>query len=309
MISASAVHPRRTPSVLPLAEYRALVALDDSFAPPAPAAPAERPQLVRAVLEYLLADGTAARLGVRPDGVPDGGDDAGMRRLLRSLLTVRGPEPLPDDVQHALDRLLQAERADRETSAAASLPRLPGRSDVALWRGDITTLGADAIVNAANAALPGCFHPFHACIDNAIHSAAGPRLREDCGRIMDLQGHPEPTGAAKATRGYHLPARFVLHTVGPIVPGALTVEHEAQLARSYRACLDLAAALHNVRSVAFCAISTGVFGFPKTPAARIALREVDAWLASRPGALDLVVFNVFSEEDRMVYEDVLGGRA
>jgi O-acetyl-ADP-ribose deacetylase (regulator of RNase III) len=122
---------------------------------------------------------------------------------------------------------------------------------------------------------------------------------------MTAQGHPEPTGAAKATRGYNLPARYVLHTVGPIVRGPVGGEDQTALARCYRACLDLAAALDGVRSVAFCAISTGVFGFPREPAARVAVRTVDTWLQQHPGALDLVVFNVFGDPDRTTYEAVL----
>lgn len=290
--------------VLPLSDYRDLVALDGPFDRPGGAAASERMRLVRGVVEHLIADGTGDRLGDGPPSVP-GGDATALRRLLRALLTVRGPEPLPAEVHHALDRILQAERAERGTTDATSIPRVAGRHDVALWQGDITTLDADAIVNAANAELLGCFRPFHACIDNAIHAAAGPRLREDCGRIMAAQAHPEPTGTAKATRGYNLPARFVLHTVGPIVSGALQAGHEADLARCYRACLDLAVDLPGVRSVAFCAISTGVFGFPKVPAARIAIRTVSEWLDAHPGGLELVVFNVFTEADRAVYDDVL----
>jgi len=160
-------------------------------------------------------------------------------------------------------------------------------------------------VNAANEQLLGCFQPFHACIDNAIHAAAGPRLREDCARLMAAQGHPEPTGVAKATRGYNLPARYVLHTVGPIVERTLGPQHEEALAASYCACLDLAVAIGDVRTVVFCCISTGVFGFPKRPAARIALRTVGGWLRDRAGALDRVVFNVFGDEDRQVYAALL----
>ena len=301
--------------MLQLADYRSLIALDEAFVPPQPAAASQLPEVLRAVIGHLLADGAGSQRGV-PDDVPSEGDVAGLRRLLRALLTVRGPEPLPDDVQQSLDSLLQAERAERQEASAPRLPRLdetlppsryPAASSVALWRGDICTLAVDAIVNAANAEMLGCFRPFHACIDNAIHSAAGPRLREDCARIMAPQGHPEPTGGAKATRGYNLPARFVLHTVGPIVEGPLQPEHERSLASCYRACLDLAAELPEVRSVAFCAISTGVFGFPRIPAARIATRTVAEWLGTHPKALELVVFNVFSEEDQAVYEEVLRG--
>ncbi|HWE42447.1 MAG TPA: protein-ADP-ribose hydrolase [Gemmatimonadaceae bacterium] len=289
---------------LHLADYRDLVALDHPVEPAEPAAVVERPGLLGHVVRHLLAERTGARLGVDPD-IPDARDVVELRRLLRALLTVRGAEPLPPHVHLAIDRIMQAERDERGTIAAASLPRVRGHSSIALWQGDITTLGVDAIVNAANAEMLGCFRPFHACIDNAIHAAAGPRLREDCGRIMALQGHAEPNGQAKATRGYHLPASFVVHTVGPIVRNVLQPEHEAVLAGCYRACLDLARELQGVRSIAFCAIATGVFGFPKVAAARIAVRTVAEWLEAHPDALDLVVFNVFTEADRAVYQDVL----
>ena len=201
---------------------------------------------------------------------------------------------------------------DRGIVEARSIPRLTLGTDrsaggtLALWQGDITTLRIDAIVNAANAAMLGCFRPMHACIDNAIHSGAGPRLREDCARIMAIQGHEEPTGAAKVTRGFNLPARYVLHTVGPIVNGPLNGEHDSLLTSCYHACLDLAAELGDARSVAFCSISTGVFGYPKAPAATTAIEAVSEWLLKHPDTLDLVVFNVFSDEDRLVYERALG---
>ncbi|MFF5537215.1 macro domain-containing protein [Streptomyces cinerochromogenes] len=169
----------------------------------------------------------------------------------------------------------------------------------------MTTLAADAVVNAANHALLGCFKPLHACIDNAIHTAAGPRLREDCHTIMSLQGGPEPTGSAKITRGYHLPARYVVHTVGPVVEGPLRPAHAQLLAASYRACLDLAAATGTIRTLAFCAISTGVFGYPKAPAARLALRTVADWLADHPGRLDRVVLTAFTDDDHATYRQAL----
>ena len=163
-------------------------------------------------------------------------------------------------------------------------------------------------MNAANAELLGCVRPLHTRIDHAIHAAAGPRLREYCGRIIARQGHPEPRGSAKATRPYHLPAPSVPRTAGPNVEGALRPAQGAQLASRYRACLDLATALPEVRTAAFCAISTGVFGFPKAPAAHIAARTVAEWLAAPPGVLGLVLFNVFSGEDQVIYENVLRGR-
>jgi O-acetyl-ADP-ribose deacetylase (regulator of RNase III) len=158
------------------------------------------------------------------------------------------------------------------------------------------------IVNAANSALLGCFRPLHTCIDNAIHCGAGPRLRDDCATIMALQGHAEPTGHAKVTRGHNLPARYVFHTVGPIANGVHDRTNARALARCYHACLESARELGDVRTIAFCGISTGVFGYPKVPACRIALRAVAQWLQANPYILDLIIFNVFSAEDEAIYE-------
>ena len=243
---------------------------------------------------------------------------ADKRRLMQMLLTVRPPSDpdLPRGVQLAIDAVLQAERAWR--GVVADPPSLVAIPDprLVLWRGDITTLAVDCIVNAANDGMLGCFQPQHPCIDNAIHMAAGPRLRDDCAMLMELQaggahdgedGVEEPTGTAKATRAYNLPARFVLHTVGPIVRGArVTPAQEAQLASCYRACLDVAAGLPNVHSIAFCCISTGMFGYPAAPAAALAVRTVRAWLAEHPASpLTKIVFNVFQESDVGHYTDAL----
>jgi O-acetyl-ADP-ribose deacetylase (regulator of RNase III) len=252
------------------------------------------------VRDALVAEGGAERLargGILLADLPP-------REQVRALLTVRDPAPLPPDVQRTLDRVLAREVLDRGVVDAETLPRLPGRGDQALWQGDITRLRIGAIVNAANERMLGCLRPFHRCIDNAIHSAAGPRLRSDTARIVAIQGALEPTGTAKVTRAYSLPSRFVLHTVGPIVHGPLTRAHATLLASSYRSCLDLSAEL-SIRSVAFCAISTGVFGYPPREAAAVAISTVDAWLAGNPGTLDLVVFDVFSEADRRIYEEAL----
>ncbi|MGC5561930.1 protein-ADP-ribose hydrolase [Streptomyces sp. FR-108] len=303
---------------LELADYRAAIALDDPFpTTPGPTAPAQPAHLVRTALSRLSEDPATTATGSGPAaGDADQLDDATARRLLRAVLTVRPPGPLPADVSQVLDALLNSERATRTVTDPDRLPRIteelpgtatayPAAGRTALWQGDITALGADAIVNAANSAMLGCFAPHHPCIDNAIHSAAGPRLREDCHTIMTRQGHPEATGTAKITRGYHLPARYVLHTVGPIVDGPLHPTHERLLAASYRACLDLAAQVQDIRSVAFCGVSTGVFGYPKQPAARTALNTVADWLDAHPGRLDLVVFNVYASDDRAAYLDAL----
>ena len=228
---------------------------------------------------------------------------AGRRRLLRGLMNLRPPEPIAPALLEAQDALLQSELAQAELTDAASLPPAGRDPRLALWRGDITRLRCGAIVNAANSALLGCFHPCHGCIDNAIHSAAGIQLRLACHALMQAQGHEEPPGRAKLTPGFNLPARYVLHTVGPIVDGPLTGVHRALLASCYRACLAEAEGA-GVDSVAFCCISTGVYRFPRRAAAEIA---VDTVLEALEGcrAVKQVVFNVFLEEDHEIYRDLL----
>ena len=226
-------------------------------------------------------------------------DMAAQRRLLRSLMNVRPPKPLRSDFLAAQDALLGAEREERGVVDADALPVTEQHPRIAVWQGDITRLRADAIVNAANSALLGCFHPCHGCIDNAIHSAAGLQLREECNAIMTAQGRPEPNGRAKLTRAYNLPAQYVLHTVGPIIYGRVTQRDREELAACYRSCLELAQA-HGVRSIAFCCISTGEFRFPKDRAAEIAVRTVRDYRA-HAGSDIQVIFNVFKDVDYEIY--------
>lgn len=225
------------------------------------------------------------------------------RQLLRALMNLRPPMPLASDFLAVQDALLSAEREERGAVDAMALPDCPGRPGIALWQGDITRLRVDAIVNAANRALLGCFHPCHGCIDNAIHSGAGLQLREECRRLMAAQGHDEPTGNAKLTKGYNLPARYVLHTVGPIVRGSVTERDRAELASCYRACLTLAAEW-GLESVAFCCISTGEFHFPNREAARIAVDTVTEFLRSS-SSIKKVIFNVFKDIDAECYRALL----
>lgn len=290
------------------AASRRLPDLDSEFVPAAPPAPAaELPALARRALELLAGDPAVERLGSTPEQLLAAAD---ARAALADLLTVRPPGPLPEPVVPVLDALLGGEREARGAVDPGELPTVaevfPGTAYLTadrtvLWRGDITTLAADAIVNAANSALLGCFVPGHACIDNAIHAAAGPRLRDDCDAIVRAQGRPEPVGAAQVTRGYHLPARFVLHTVGPAVQGSPAGAHAEALASSYRACLDAAASLAEIRTLAFCSISTGVFGYPKEAAAPVALATVAGWLEAHPDRFDRVVFDVYGAADEAVY--------
>lgn len=224
------------------------------------------------------------------------------RRLLRGLMNLRPPAPVSGEFLRVQDAYFQERLKERGvTKLEALTPVQPG---LYLWQGDITTLEVDAIVNAANSGMTGCYVPCHGCIDNAIHTYAGMQLRLECAEIMRKQGHEEETGHAKITGGYNLPCRYVLHTVGPIVSGTLTKEHEQQLASCYRSCLDLAAE-NNCESLAFCCISTGEFHFPNEKAAEIAVETVKQWQARHPQQLE-VIFNVFKNSDREIYEQLLG---
>ena len=230
-------------------------------------------------------------------------DELSQRRLLRSLMNVRPPMPLDPSFLAVQDDLLSAEREEKGVVEADTLPDRPGHPGITVWQGDITRLKADAIVDADNDRLLGCFVPCHGCIDNAIHSAAGLQLRDECNRIMEQQGRPEPTGQAKLTGGYNLPARYVLHTVGPIIHGRVTQRDRELLASCYRSCLNLASE-HKLQSVAFCCISTGEFHFPNQEAARIAVQTVKEFLQA-PTTVRKVIFNVFKDIDAKIYDDLL----
>lgn len=249
----------------------------------------------RFLIEALLAEDAGGRRLTVPADVGD------QRRLLRALMNVRQPAPIGDDVLQVQDEYLRRELAAKGITDIDDLT--PVAEGLYLWQGDITTLRVDAIVNAANSGMTGCYQPNHGCIDNAIHTFAGMQLRLDCDRMMKAQGHLEPTGSAKITAGYNLPARFILHTVGPIVNGPLTAQHEAELASCYKSCLALAAE-HHLESVAFCCISTGVFGFPNQRAAEIAIATVRGFLAQNT-CVKRVVFNVFKDLDLAIYEELL----
>ena len=219
------------------------------------------------------------------------------RVLLRSLMNVRPPLPLSPDFLKVQDEFLSEERERKGVVDGESLPE--SVKGISLWQGDITRLNVDAIVNAANSKLLGCFVPCHGCIDNAIHSAAGLQLRDECARIMREQGHDEPTARAKITGGYNLPARHVIHTVGPIVWGDLTGENCSELESCYRSCLELAES-EGLHSLAFCCISTGEFRFPNDKAAKIAVSVVRKFLESAR-SVKKVIFNVFKDIDFELY--------
>ena len=233
--------------------------------------------------------------------LPESGEER--RFFLRCLMNVREPGALPSRYFEVQDELLSREREEKGVVSSAAMPAVPGEPRIVLWQGDITRLDTDAIVNAANSQLLGCFRPGHNCIDNVIHSAAGLQLREECAAIMRRQGHEEPTGCAKITGGYNLPAKYVLHTVGPIISGEVTEEDGWLLASCYRSCLTLAEE-KSLRSLAFCCISTGVFRFPKEEAARIAVSTVKDYL--RGSSLERVVFCVHGDENLRIYRGILG---
>ena len=221
--------------------------------------------------------------------------------LLRGLLNVRRAYPIGADFLRVQDEYLQSETAAKGVTDVADLtPIQPG---LYLWQGDITTLKCDAIVNAANSGMTGCYIPNHRCIDNAIHTFAGVELRLACEELMEQQGYPEPTGQAKTTPAFNLPCKYVLHTVGPIIDGRVTKEDEALLASCYRSCLELAAE-KGLKSVAFCCISTGEFHFPNALAAQIAVKTVREFLSGN-SSVRKVIFNVFKDLDRQIYEELL----
>ncbi|MFG6358114.1 MAG: protein-ADP-ribose hydrolase [Acetatifactor sp.] len=227
------------------------------------------------------------------------------KRLLRSLMNIRSPRPIGEEFLKVQDEYLSAEVKEKGITDSDTLPVSPAHSRLILWRGDITTLKVDAIVNAANSALRGCFVPCHSCVDNIIHSVSGIQLRLACDKLMTEQGYDEPTGKAKITPGFNLPCRYVLHTVGPIVHGPLTERHCRELADCYRSCMELAAD-NGLKSIAFCCISTGEFHFPQKKAAEIAVQTVTEHLRT-DARIEKVIFNVFKQEDYEIYKTILRG--
>ncbi|MGW9102701.1 protein-ADP-ribose hydrolase [Priestia megaterium] len=292
-------------SQLPLDKYSSLIYLKNNYIP-SMLYLNRNEEIINELLDTLLKESYNFDIVEIPSGYTD------KRNLLRGLLNAREAKPLDIEFLQKLDSFLQTELKEKGVVKVEQLKTVAdlfpnnsfNQSDkFILWQGDITQLNAHAIVNAANKYMLGCFQPFHACIDNAIHSAAGPQLREDCETIMSIQRELEGTGGAKITRGYNLPSNFVLHTVGPIVPkgSELTREQKKQLASCYISCLELANEIAEIKTVAFCAISTGVFGFPKPEAADIAVNTVNDWLNTHSNSFEKIIFNVFSYEDYEQY--------
>lgn len=229
-------------------------------------------------------------------------DEQEQRNLLRSLFNIRMPIPASKEFLTVQDDYLREETKHKGITEFSDLKTIA--DGLYLWKGDITTLRCDGIVNAANSQMLGCFAPCHGCIDNAIHTYAGVQLRLACAELMEQQGHEEETGKAKITPAFNLPCRYVLHTVGPIVQGWLTKKDKEQLASCYRSCLELAEK-NNLRNVAFCCISTGEFHFPNDKAAQIAIQTVKAYKAETHSQIE-VIFNVFKETDFNIYRALLG---
>ena len=234
-------------------------------------------------------------------------DSEGRKRLLRSLMNIRQPGDMRPEILQLQDEYLKDRAVEKGIVTLADIPLREG--GLSLWQGDITRLAVDAIVNAANSQMLGCFVPLHACIDNCIHTFAGIQLRNECHRQMQNlrqrygADYEQPTSVPMLTDGYNLPAKKVIHIVGPIVSGNLTPELEKALADCYTNSLVMCME-NGLRSVAFCCISTGVFHFPQERAAQIAFFGVKQWLSEHSGVIDRVIFNVFTDRDRDIYEKI-----
>ncbi len=222
--------------------------------------------------------------------------------LLKALFNVRMPSPASYEFIQIQNEYLKQEIAEKGITDYKELS--PVDDGIYLWQGDITTLKCDAIVNAANSKLLGCFNPDHLCIDNVIQTNAGIQLRNECNEIMKNQGYDEPTGNAKITKAYNLPSKYVIHTVGPIVYGRLTDKECKQLRSSYLSCLELAEK-NGISNIAFCCISTGEFHFPNRKAAEIAIETVKEYKKKTNSKIE-VIFNVFKDIDYEIYREIFG---
>ncbi|MBO5525206.1 MAG: protein-ADP-ribose hydrolase [Clostridia bacterium] len=272
--------------------YRDRIFLSDYPHDDSPMSMKEREDLADRMIDYLLAE----RGEIAAFNVPY----AQKRDIIRGYLNERDPIFFDSELLKEWDHLLWCETKEKGIVDVNSFEYGNG---ITMWQGDITRLNADAIVNAANRSLLGCFIPHHYCIDNVIHSGAGPQMRADCAKIMAIQGRREKEGNAKVTCAYNLPSRYVLHTVGPLMSGAVTDENRAVLRSSYISCLDLANEL-GLKTIAFCCVATGVFGFPNDEAAEIATGTVINWLHRNRSDMR-VIFDVFTDRDKAIYENIL----
>ncbi len=228
-------------------------------------------------------------------------DDMEQKRFLRALMNVRMPKPAGQKFLEVQDAYLQEETVQKGIVDVNSLE--PVADSIYLWQGDITTLRCDAVVNAANSRMTGCYVPCHGCIDNCIHTFSGIQLRLACAEMMERQGHEEEAGRAKITPAFNLPCRYVIHTVGPIISGRLTEEDRELLASCYHSCLELAEK-NGLKTIAFCCISTGEFHFPNIHAAEIAIKTVTKYKERTQSRME-VIFNVFKDVDYEIYKKLL----
>lgn len=257
-------------------------------------------------LDYLVEEFKADSNEYKDLQTPN--DKNGKRRVLRALMNIRMPRKIDGSVLRIQDDYLKKRIRENGIVELSDIPVI--RDGLSIWQGDITRLAVDAVVNAANSQMLGCFVPMHACIDNCIHTFAGVQLRAECNRQMNLlrqrfgKDYEQPTAVPMLTEGYNLPAKKVIHIVGPIVQNKLTPALEKDLADCYRNTLDMCRD-NGLKSVAFCCISTGVFHFPNKRAAEIAVDIVTDWIKNNPGCMERVIFNVFKDEDKRYYEELV----
>ncbi len=240
------------------------------------------------------------------------------KALLRSLMNIRHPKETSGEILKIQDAYLTERNKEKgivylkdiKTIKETIKSNHPYSQKISVWQGDITRISCDAIVNAANSQMLGCFVPMHTCIDNCIHTFAGVQLRNECNKIMNEfrkkygDDYEQPTSVPIITDGYNLPAKKIIHIVGPIVAEKLTQSIEQDLKNCYKNILDMCLK-NNLKSVAFCCISTGVFRFPNERAAEIAVETVTNWLKQNENKIDIVIFNVFKPEDKFCYEQFL----
>ena len=257
-------------------------------------------------LDYLVREFEADSGEYKDLSIPDNREEK--RRILRSLMNIRMPKEMSSEILKVQDEYLTERANEKGVVNLSDIPVI--REGLSIWQGDITRLSVDAIVNAANSQMLGCFVPMHTCIDNCIHTFAGVQLRAECNRQMNAlrirygRDYEQPTAVPMLTDAYNLPAKKVVHIVGPIVQYKLTPGLEKDLADCYKNTLDMCAD-NGLKSVAFCCISTGVFHFPNKRAAEIAVDTVTEWLHSNPGKVERVIFNVFKDEDKTIYEKLI----
>ena len=253
-------------------------------------------------IDYLINELIKENIKYKGIEIPKNYDDKVI--LLRSLMNVREPKVASKKFLEVQDAFLQEQAKEKGIVKLEDIDTIPNNNIISIYQGDITRLEVDAIVNAANSQLLGCFVPCHGCIDNMIHFCSGLQLRNECNEIMKKQGHLEESGGAKITSAYNLPSKYIIYTVGPIVYDSPTTKLENDLKSCYKSILKCAVK-NNIRSIAFCCISTGEFHFPNRRAAEIAISTVDEFLKVNEDKFDRIIFNVFKDIDYEIYNELL----